>query len=317
MKKFIALLLTVVLTATIAVGGTVAYLQDDDSDKNTMTVGSVYIEQKEYQRAEGVAHNAGESGAGNGVKDGALVPFVDGQKIYPAVPQNNAGSDYTAEATDLFWWGDYVYSGTAGNGLWNDNKLANVMDKMVFVKNTGKSDAYFRTIIAIECPEGMTIGEAGAGAEIMLNVSGSDLYEWEDVGFIKIENGANAGRYLVKVATYQKPLAYGKQSHPSLLQAVLTHHADNKDMEALGTTLDILVLSQAVQSEGFNDAETALNTAFGAVTADTAAAWLDEVPATIHVSNGQELQDALNNAGNGDTIILDGDIDLSQGLIIP
>lgn len=47
MKKFIALLLTVVLTATVAIGGTVAYLQDSDSDVNVMTLGNVSIDQTE------------------------------------------------------------------------------------------------------------------------------------------------------------------------------------------------------------------------------------------------------------------------------
>lgn len=273
MKKFIAMALALVLVAGLSIGGTVAYLQDSDSQKNTMTVGSVTIEQNEYQRAEGVAHNAGESGAGNGVKDGDLIPFVLDQPIYPAVPKNNAATDYTAEATDLFWWGDYVYSGTAGNGLWNDSKLSNVMDKMVFVKNTGKFDAYFRTIIAYECPEGITIGEPADGAEIMVNVSGSDKYVWENIGFITIDQT----RYSVWVATYQDALASNKQSHPSLLQAVLTHHATNEDMDLLGDTLDILVLSQAVQAAGFENAGTALDTAFGDVTVANAETWFADV----------------------------------------
>lgn len=264
MKKYIAMALALVLVAGLSIGGTVAYLQDTDSDVNTMTVGSVYIRQNEYQRDEGVAHDAGEPGAGNGVAMGSLVPFVDGQKIYPAVPKNNAPTDYSAETDNdkQFYWGEYVYSGTASNGLWDDSKLANVMDKMVFVENTGKSDAYFRTIIAVESPIGMTVGEAGQGAEIMTNENVGATYNWEKPGYITI----GGARYYVMVATYQRALQPGKQSHPSLLQAVLTHHATNEDMEALGETLDILVLSQGVQTAGFENAETALNTAFGEAT---------------------------------------------------
>ena len=215
--------LSLVLVAALAIGGTFAYLQDDDSDVNVMTLGNVQIAQHEYQRAEGVAHNAGDPGQGNGVKEGALVPFQQGQALYPAVPANNAATDYSAEATDLFFWGDYVYSGTAGNGLWNDSKLSNAMDKMVFVENTGKSDAYFRTIIAFECPEGITIGEPAQGAEIMINTNGSAVYNWENVGYITVDGV----RYLVMEATYQNALKPGNQSHPSLLQVVMTHNAPN------------------------------------------------------------------------------------------
>ncbi len=258
MKKFLALLLVLVIGIGAGIGGTVAYLTDTESEVNVMTVGNVDIEQHEYQRAEGVAHNEGEAGAGNGVEEGDLVPFVQGQGLYPAHPANGLSTDYTAEATDLFYWGDYVYSGTAGNGLWNDNKLAGVMDKMVFVENTGSTKAYFRTVIAFECPEGMEYSE-GPDKEFMMNINGSELYNWEGVGYVTIDGV----RYLVEVATYQNALEPGNQAHPSLLQVVMTHNATNEDMELIGDTYDILVLSQAVQAENFKDAKTALDTAFG------------------------------------------------------
>lgn len=47
MKKFLSLLLVVVLTATLAVGGTLAYLTDRDSKVNVFTVGDVSIELNE------------------------------------------------------------------------------------------------------------------------------------------------------------------------------------------------------------------------------------------------------------------------------
>ena len=43
MKKTIALLLTVALTAAVAIGGTLAYLSDEDEDVNVMTLGNVFI----------------------------------------------------------------------------------------------------------------------------------------------------------------------------------------------------------------------------------------------------------------------------------
>lgn len=271
LKKILLMALSLVLVAAMSIGGTVAYLQDEKSDVNVMTLGNVKIEQHEYQRAEGVAYNAGEAGAGNGVKKGALVPFEQKQALYPSVPKNNAATDYSAEQTDLFYWGDYVYSGTAGNGLWNDNNLSNVMDKMVFVENTGKSDAYVRTVIAFECPEGITIGEPSRGAEIMINTN-IGTYDWEDVGYITVDGV----RYAVMTATYKKILEPGNQSHPSLLQVVMTHNATNEDMELLGASYEILVKTQAVQAEGFADAATALDAAFGE-SSEKAAEWFDGV----------------------------------------
>ena len=316
MKKAKKILLTAgayILTAALAIGGTVAYLQSEDSDVNVMTLGNVKIEQHEYQRAENVAHNAGEAGKGNGVKEGALVPFKQGQALYPAVPANGAATDYSAEATDLFYWGDYVYSGTAGNGLWNDNKLSNVMDKMVFVENTGKSDAYFRTIIAFECPEGMEYSE-GADKEFMMNINGGSTYEWESIGYTEIDGV----RYLIEVATYQSALKPGNQSHPSLLQVVMTHNATNEDMEKLGDSYDIIVLSQAVQAAGFDGAATALDTAFGDVTEVNAAEWLEKAANLDWVEadgkkaqlEGEAAKEVLESLEEGKDLIVDEEMDI-------
>ena len=303
LKKILAFVLSMVLVAGISISGTLAYLQDDDSDVNVMTTGSVHIKQHEYERAEGVAHDAGDMGAGNGVKEGALVPFVQGQALYPAVPKNNVSTDYSAEQNteDLFFWGDYVYSGTAGNGLWDDNNLSNVMDKMVFVENTGKTDAYFRTIIAFECPEGMTYGVQPytQGNELMNNVNGAS-YDWEEVGYVTIDGV----RYWVEVATYKNILAAGNQSHPSLLQVVLTHNATNEDMELLGDTYEILVASQAVQADGFADAETALNAGFGDITT-TNHPWVDGVNIPVVVEDADGLVEALES---GKDVVLNDDV---------
>lgn len=308
MKKKLTMCLSVALIAVMVICGTLAYLTSEDSDVNVMTLGNVEIKQHEYQRAEGVAHDAGDQGKGNGVKEGALVPFEQGQALYPAVPSGDL--PYTAEATDLFFWGDYVYSGTAGNGLWNDNKLANVMDKMVFVENTGKSDAYYRTIIAFECPEGMEYSE-GSDKEFMMNTNGSDIFKWDKVGYTTINNV----RYLLMVATYQKALAPGNTSHPSLLQVVMTHNATNEDMKLLGDTYEILVLSQAVQTKGFDGPQIALDTAFGKVS-EKAAEWFskDEFAIPTAVATTEELTEAL---AAGEDVYLTDDVTVTSTMTIP
>ena len=305
-NRKLLLIVSLVLALTMSLGGTLAYLTDTDEAVNVMTLGNVKIEQLELQRAEGVAYNAGKAGVGNGVKDGALVPFEQGQALYPAYPVADATNPYTAEPDDLFYWGDYVYSGTAANGLWNDNKLKGALDKFVFVKNTGDSDCYFRTWIAFECPEGMEYSE-GPDKEFMNNVSGSSLYEWEDKGYITI----GGVRYAVLCATYQQALAAGNTSHPSLLQVVMTHNATNEDMEKLGGTYEILAFSQAVQTKNMPDAETALNAAFG-----TDHPWGDEVNGlpTTTVTTAAELKAALENGG---IIVVANDIVVEDTLKVP
>ncbi len=294
--------LSLVLVAALAIGGTVAYLQDTDEAVNVMTLGNVSIEQLEYQRAEGVSHiNAG-------AKKGDLVPFVQGQTLYPAVPANNAVEDYAAENGNVnryFYWGEYA---PGANGLWNDDLVSNVMDKFVFVKNTGKTDAYYRTVFAFECPEGMRFGQApeqdGIERELMMNTNSYSAFTWDDLGYTVI----GGTRYKLMVANYANVLEPNETSRPSLLQVLLTHKATNEDMALLGETYEILVFSQAVQAAGFADAETALNAAFGEITT-TNHPWSDGVNMPSLVNNAEELQDAINNAKNGDTIILGDDIE--------
>ena len=49
MKKVLLMCTAYVLVAALAIGGTIAYLQDSDSDVNVMTLGNVSIDQHEYQ----------------------------------------------------------------------------------------------------------------------------------------------------------------------------------------------------------------------------------------------------------------------------
>ena len=51
-KKILSVVLAVALVASLAVGMTVAYLQDTDSDVNVMTMGNVYIKQNEQERVD-------------------------------------------------------------------------------------------------------------------------------------------------------------------------------------------------------------------------------------------------------------------------
>ena len=117
-KKSLIMLVCALMIVSSVAFGTIAYLTDRADVVNKFTIGNVDIEQHEMKRADGIAYNAT-------LEDGDLLPFEDGIKLFPAYPVNGEATDYTAAPNgDLLMWGPYVHTGTAGNGLWNDEAEA-------------------------------------------------------------------------------------------------------------------------------------------------------------------------------------------------
>ena len=277
MKKLAIMALSVVLISVMAIGGSLAYFTDTVTNaNNVITAGSVHIEQIELQRKAGVAYNGKAD-------DGYLVPFVDRQAMYPA--HTGDANAYSISTTDLFQWGNYVSADNAANGLWNDAALSGVIDKFVFVKNIGASQAYCRTLIALECPDDVTYGTTySTDVDIMLNLNSTGI-QWTGLNenealFVNIDGT----RYQVLVATYTDTVKAGETSMPSLLQVVMTDNATNREALAMGEDYKILVLTQACQTTTFIDADDttlagkdratyALDTCFAAVDTAAAADW--------------------------------------------
>ena len=82
MKRVIAWLLVLALTATVSIGATLAYLTDTDEDVNVMTLGKVKIDQLEYERIDDETQN----------EDAKVQEFHDNKPLYPAVI--GTGFDY-------------------------------------------------------------------------------------------------------------------------------------------------------------------------------------------------------------------------------
>ena len=241
MKKKILLALSFVLVAVLSVGLTFALLTYEDSDHNTMTIGQAKIEQLEYQRDE----------------NGKLEEFVQDKLLLPTTTT-------PAWANENQSWAEI---GAPGSNQLFAYSFTNVKDKFVFVKNTGSVDVYYRTIIAIEAPVGSEL-ENGDTA-ISTNINGNERFEWEhikndDILYIEIEDV----RYYVLVANYKERLTKAEVSRPSLLQVYMGKKATNEIVKTFGDKVDILVYSQAVQADGYNDAKTALNDAFGEINAN-------------------------------------------------
>ncbi len=306
-KSKLFLILALVLSLAVGLGGTLAYLTDTDSDVNVMALGNVSIEQHEQQRVKG------EDGRFTNVLEG----FKQGQALYPAYN--------LADEADSVTIGDYTIP-------FADNYVG-LIDKIVTVTNTGASDAYVRTVVAM--PSG---GEAWNNEErpasdnwLHMNYKGKngvtykgealngypyDVSKMEEPVFTTI----NGKCYEIYEFVYKEAVKPGETTYPSLISYFMDPRVNNDEngfyityddgTEAripeidLGGTVEILVCSQACQTVNFEalGAQAALDTAFGDITA-TNHPWSNGVaalPAYV-VSTADELLDAVAKGG---TVVL-------------
>ncbi len=304
MKRSVIALISLVALLLGVVLGSMAYLTDTAEATNVLTTGKAKIAMVELERKEDA----------DGNKLNELQLFTQGQKMYPAVefndaawqpvwPENDPNSvKYSVAGANDFFEGE-IPAG-AWNGMWDETtpNVKNVYDKMVFVENTGSVDVFYRTFIAVEAP-----GQQTGDDEIHLNINGNSLFSWEN-GYDPVLTDVVIGdsKYDIFVATYTAPLTPGEVSRPSLLQVGLDASVNNELFAAYGETVDIHVFSEAIQTEGFPDAKTALNMAFGDVTTGYHP-WLNKEPANpVVVESAEELKKALAD-GEKDLVVVGAD----------
>lgn len=285
MKKFKKILLSalcLVLVVSLTIVGTVAFLQDEDGAINVMTVGNVHIDQLEQQFDE----------------NGELEAFKQNKLLYP-VPELSHNNDAFLQATTTL------------------APEVNVVDKIVTVKNTGKSEAYLRTVFAIE------MGAVDVDAflsSVVLRVNTTD-WTWTEIGKTYI----NGNYFYIVVAQYENDKAAtadalaAKTTSPfSLGQVFLKASVGNEVCDIIdgngNGTLDILTISQAVQTAGFTNATAALTAAFGEIDKNNhpwASNKADHVVSTV-----EQLQAALN-VGGKITLATDVEVDAQYPLTVP
>ena len=240
-KRSVAFLTATVACCVALIGGTLAYFTDTDGKKNTMTMGNVDIVQNE-QNADGSEFK----------QDQHLAPGV-----YEGTPVSGGLSNPSQEDID------------AGN-------IGNMITKKISVTNEGSMDVYARTIVAFE----HTLGASGDGSDgiawklhtVYNNEIGYEAFPGKAIDCVQIGDQY----YSIVVFTYPKAIKAGTTSPVSLMSVFLDSSTTQEDVEGVGDTYEILALSQAVQVDGFNDAQTALDTAFGDVSemdAADVAAW--------------------------------------------
>ena len=303
-KRILTVALVLALLAT-CFAGTYAYLMDTDEAVNTMTMGNVDIEQYEYERAKDEDGNLKTDDI-DGINSYVLTEYVNDKALYPAIIPNGGTvngvtwdyDDTRVRMTQVDSWGTADVFVTP-----------NAVDKFVTVKNTGKSDAYVRTLIALEVGDAELVDknypdqdlislEIRAGEE----PNGKQPWTFGYQDYVTIEGT----KYLVMEVIYTGAdlgdgtwrhengvLPAGETTYPSLCQVYMASRATNEDVEKLDGNdngkYDILVLSQAVQAQGFENAQIALDTAFGTVE-ENAATWLADAAKTAaaDVVGGQQ-----------------------------
>lgn len=293
-KKLIIMITAIVLVLTTAVGLTLAYLTDKDSDVNVLTVGKVTVTMDIQERDE----------------NGNLVDFTQGDELRPLVEQTVNGLKGFAAAKDA-------------NDLPNLDAAKNFIDKLVTVDNTGRNDAYIRVIVAVPA----------AVDHVVHILDGDYMVGANNWGWTKT-TAANLTINDIdhKVYVYTSDvIAPDDEIDPIMAGIYLDSKVDfddeTKTWITRGTTdynydapvainwdfdngVEIPVFTQAVQADGFLDAADAFTTAFGDTVANSVTTIVNPWARTAFVKTEAELTAALNNADVA-TIVLTDDIEIA------
>ena len=247
-KKITALCLCVALLAVAVVGASLAYFTDTEEATNTFTAGGVKIDLIEQQVNE----------AGTALED-----FQQNQVLMPIVGSAQGEKDDFGQPV-----------------------AENYIDKIVTIKNTGKSDAYIRAYFAIPSAldDGYETFNAGAnilhfnfGNENGVSTEGAEWKWTHDNKWNYFETTIDGVAYNVYFADYHLALPAGKTTEQFISGVYLDSHVDmdaqgnyidtrfpNADLSILKGTVNCPVFAVAVQAEGFDNAADAITAAFGA-----------------------------------------------------
>ena len=253
-KKLTAVALVVCMLAIMLVGASLAYFTDTDEATNTFTAGGVKIDLIEQER--------------NG-QDG-LQEFTQNQVLMPIVGSAQGEKDALGQPV-----------------------AKNYVDKMVTIKNTGKSDAYIRAYFAIPSAldDGYETFNAGLNTlhfnfgnvfnedGILVSTEGNQWSWTHDNKWNYFETTIDNVAYNVYFADYYQALGAGDTTEQFISGLYLdksfdqqdgVYYAFNKKIDLSGLmvqdelTIKCPVKAVAVQADGFASVADAVNAAFGA-----------------------------------------------------
>lgn len=290
MKKVLISVLALVLVAVLSVGATLAFLQDEDGAVNVMTVGNVKIAQHEQQRVEK-----------NGEFSSELESFKQGKLLMPVTTPGGRTEDTVK---------------IGGRDIVLPDEKTSYIDKIVTVSNEGMLPAYVRTLVAV--PTGGAAWEQTpvADADAWLHCDMPDGYDtYWTLNSTAVFTEIDGQGYYIWEFVLNEALMAGETTYPMIRGFYMDERVNNDDdgffmgnkrIEDVkfDETVDVLVMTQAVQTSGFSDAQSALDKAFYDITA-TNHPWTDEI--FTNVSTAEELSTALTAGGN---VILSADIEM-------
>lgn len=231
-RKILTMAMTLAMVAILAVGGTLAYFTDTDYQENCFTVGDVHIDLWE--------------------------DFGDNENNFEELVPVTYDKD-------------------------GKRKADNVVEKEIYVDNTGSKEAYVRVHIAFPAVLDSGDPEYAAYKNILhWNFTADAVADghWnfnKDVdGENYPGNGGNWNAYIMEqddikynvyVATFESKLAPGETTVDAICQVYMDSKTTNEDVEGLKEILGekwiVKVAAEAAQTDGFDNAYEALNTAFG------------------------------------------------------
>ena len=245
MKKTIAIVMLVVLVAAASVLGTLAYLTDTKTAKNTFTVGNVSIE-----LLESSLHRE-NAGVANGQ--------TSTSELWSDVAKEGSGNTSKYKAGDTFYT-DAQIEANAAEYKCDKVKLnpGQSYHKMPYVKNTGANDAYIRIRVMIPADLDTAILNSSMYTSTALNNKEFTL-AYDNSGTVEREGI----KYNVYTFTRIDPLASGELTYWNVWGTVhmdadvtneeLASHFGAGKAYADGT-FPVLVEADAIQADGFANA---------------------------------------------------------------
>lgn len=288
-KSTLIMILSLVLAVALGVGGTLAYLTDTDADVNVMVMGDVQIVQNEQQRIE---QGNAEAGLEEFEQYKSLLPYVT---IGNTTKENVTVGDYTIKMRDNVK--NYVDKIVTVTNIGNNDAFV----RTIIAVPTGEinytpatqSDNWLHWNYVSDTDTTPNNGwYYGQNEGLDLNATGNEngvptgIEEWE--GRMDQVNGVeiNGVEYDLFIFTNKNVIAPGETTGPNMVGLYLDSRVDkdengyfirltpNDDKHYIAiedpSNVQILVASQAVQADGFEEAGAwyALDAAFGDITAD-------------------------------------------------
>ena len=310
MKKTLIIVASVILVIALSIGGTLAYLTSTDSSVNVTVIGNIKIEQYEQDR-----------NGNDFVQFQTLMPIVQPTSIkdeagYPAcdnyidqiVTVKNTGKNdayvRTFVAIPYYYYEGHDDSDASTNVIhWNGYSAGDAAPKYpIATKIPGTNKNVENTWVWGKDENNVWPGNDGEWNSFNTTIDGQDYY------VIAITSNT-----VLKPSEITAPNFTG-----FYLDSMVDFNGEHfiyegKIIDGMTPQINVLIATVAVQAAGWNDAFTALDTAFGVPSAQ-ANPWVLEAPQIpVGVENATDL---TNGLANGKNVFMMSDINADRQISV-